>query len=89
MPCFERSLKADSRPGSAILNWLWLSLASHHLGEKEQARRWLDKANRWLDRLGDAMPASAESTLGLHLHNWLEAQALRREASALFSPLAK
>jgi serine/threonine-protein kinase len=89
MPCFERSLKADERPGSAVLNWLWLSLASHNLGEKEQARRWLDKANRWLDRLGDAMPANAESTLGLHLHNWLEAQVLRREASALFSPPAK
>jgi hypothetical protein len=29
------------------------------------------------------MPARAEEELGLHLHNWLEAQVLRREAEAL------
>jgi tetratricopeptide (TPR) repeat protein len=37
------------------------------------------------------MPASAQVTLGLHLHNWLEAQVLRREADALLGtrPAAK
>jgi hypothetical protein len=28
------------------------------------------------------MPAGAEQELGLHLHNWLEAHVLRREAEA-------
>jgi hypothetical protein len=29
------------------------------------------------------MPARAEEELGLHLHNWLEAHVLRREAEVL------
>jgi hypothetical protein len=29
------------------------------------------------------MPARAEEESGLHLHNWLEAHVLRREAEAL------
>ena len=29
------------------------------------------------------MPARAEEEFGLHLHNWLEAHVLRREAEAL------
>jgi hypothetical protein len=29
------------------------------------------------------MPARADEELGLHLHNWLEANVLRREAEAL------
>jgi hypothetical protein len=29
------------------------------------------------------MPARAEQELGLHLHNWLEAHVLRREAETL------
>jgi hypothetical protein len=32
------------------------------------------------------MPARAEEELGLHLHNWLEAHVLRREAEALIQP---
>jgi hypothetical protein len=31
-------------------------------------------------------PARADEELGLHLHNWLEAHVLRREAEALLSP---
>jgi hypothetical protein len=32
------------------------------------------------------MPPRTEEVLGLHLHNWLEAHALRREAEALLGP---
>jgi hypothetical protein len=32
------------------------------------------------------MPDRADEELGLHLHNWLEAHALRREAEALMRP---
>ena len=82
-PLFERSLKVEPRPGAAVVNWLWLALASHKLGDKEKARHWLDKAATWLDGIGDELPANADGLLGLHHHNWLEAPVLRREAQAL------
>src|SRR5262249_10805559 len=80
------SLHADARPGRAVLNWLWLALVHHGLGEPEEARQWLDRAARWLDRHRAGMPRYAEGTLGLHLHNWLEAHVLRREAEARLGP---
>src|SRR5262249_29515496 len=78
----HRSLSADDRPGAQVLNWLWLALAYQRLGKPDEAQRWLDRANRWLDQLGDEMPINADR-LGLHLHNWLEAHLLRKEAAAL------
>ena len=86
VPLFERSLRADSQPGKAVLNWLWLALAQQHLGKSEEGRRWLDKATAWLDQYRGGMPGGAEQELGLHLHNWLEAHVLRREAEALIRP---
>jgi hypothetical protein len=86
---FEQSLEADAKPGRAVLNWLWLALANHRLGNPEEARRWLVKAQAWLDQFTDGMPARAELELGLHLHNWLEAHVLRREAEALIQPTGR
>jgi hypothetical protein len=83
MPLFEESLQADPKSGRAVLNWLWLALADRRLGQAEEARRWLDKAQAWLDQYRDGMPARADEELGLHYHNWLEAHVLRREAEAL------
>jgi tetratricopeptide (TPR) repeat protein len=83
VPFFEQSLQADPRPGSAVLNWLWLALAKQRLGKAEEARRWLNKAQGWLDQYHDGMPARAEEEFGLHLHHWLESHVLRREAEAL------
>jgi tetratricopeptide (TPR) repeat protein/tRNA A-37 threonylcarbamoyl transferase component Bud32 len=83
VPFFEQSLQADPKPGRAVLNWLWLALASQRLGKAPEARRWLEKAQAWLDQYHDGMPARAEEELGLHLHNWLEAHVLLREAEAL------
>jgi tetratricopeptide (TPR) repeat protein len=77
---FEQSLQADPTSGRAVLNWLWLALAHQRLGEAEEARRWLSEAQSWLDQYVDGMPARADEELGLHLHNWLEAHVLRREA---------
>jgi hypothetical protein len=82
VPLFEQSLRADPLSGRAVLNWLWLALAEQRQGRIEAARRWRDKAQAWLDRYGEGMPPRAEE-LGLHLHNWLEAHVLRREAEAL------
>jgi tetratricopeptide (TPR) repeat protein/predicted Ser/Thr protein kinase len=83
VPLFEQSLRANPKPGASVLNWLWLALAHQRLGKAEEARRWLGKAQAWLDQYGDGMPASAEVEVGLHLHNWLEAHVLRREAETL------
>jgi tetratricopeptide (TPR) repeat protein len=82
-PLFEQSVKLDPRPGRAVLNWLWLALAHQRLGKAEEARRWLAKAQTWLDQYVDGRSAGAEEESGLDLHNWLEAQVLRREAEAL------
>jgi tetratricopeptide (TPR) repeat protein len=86
---FEKSMEAESKPGRAVVNWLWLALAQQRLGKSEEARRWLDKASTWLDQYRDGMPDRAEEELGLHLHNWLEAHVLRREAEALIRPAEK
>jgi serine/threonine protein kinase/Tfp pilus assembly protein PilF len=83
VPLFEQSLRADAKAGRAVLNWLWLALAHHRLGQADEARRWLGRAQAWLDQYGGGMPGGAEEELGLHLHNWLEAHVLRREAEAL------
>jgi serine/threonine-protein kinase len=89
VPLFEQSLRADATPGRAVVNWVWLALAHQRLGQSEDARRWLGKAQAWLDQYKDGMPANAEEELGLHLHNWLEAHVLRREAEALIPPAEK
>jgi hypothetical protein len=86
---FEQSLRADPKMGKAVLNWLWLALAHQRLGKSEEARRWLDRATAWLNQCRDGMPDRAEEELGLHLHNWLEAHVLRREADALLRPAQK
>jgi tetratricopeptide (TPR) repeat protein len=85
---FEQSLRAEAKSGRAVLNWLWLALAQQRLGRAKEARRWLDKATAWLDQYRDGMPNRAEE-LGLHLHNWLEAHVLRREAETLIRPEEK
>jgi tetratricopeptide (TPR) repeat protein len=84
VPLLERSLAANEKPGAAVLNWLWLAFAYHQLGRGDKAREWLDRADAWLDKLGGEMPPLPRADgLGLHLHNWLEAQVLRRELDAL------
>jgi serine/threonine-protein kinase len=80
---FEQSLRANPKPGAAVLNWLWLALAHQRLGKTEESRRWLEKAGAWLDQYRDGMTARAGEEFGLHYHNWLEAHVLRREAEAL------
>jgi tetratricopeptide (TPR) repeat protein len=82
VPLLERSIRADGRLGSAVLNWLWLSLTRHRLGEHEEAQRWLDKAGAWLDMHGSELTREAQAR-GFHLHNWLEGHLLRREAEQL------
>jgi tetratricopeptide (TPR) repeat protein len=81
----EQSLKADDKPARAMLNWLWLALVEHRRGKPVEARAWLEKATKWLKQYPKGIPAAPEAT-GLHLHNWLEAQILRREVETLLGP---
>src|SRR5262249_44332941 len=82
LPLFAQSIKVEPRPGAAVLNWLWLALAHHGLGNDVEARRHFKKGDDWLSRVGDHFPTRAES-LRLDRHNWLEAHILRREAAIL------
>ena len=84
---FERSLKSDTRPGIAILNWLWLSMVETRRKHPQEARTWFDKASDWMDQTSNGTAAYRQNVNrdvdGLHLHNWLEALILRREAKTL------
>ena len=82
----EQSLQADSKPGRAVLSWLWLSLVEHRRGKPVEARAWLEKATKWLEEYPQGIPVAPDDAKGLHLHNWLEAQVLHREAEALLGP---
>jgi eukaryotic-like serine/threonine-protein kinase len=83
----HRGLEAQPQPGCAVIDWFWLALAYHRLGNSVNAQSWLTRATSWLDGLGDQMPANA-GTFKLDLHNWLEAHVLRREAELDFATTA-
>jgi eukaryotic-like serine/threonine-protein kinase len=85
---FEKSLAAESKPGAAVVNRLWLAMAHQKLGNTDEARSLLHKARTFLDGVGRELPANSES-FGLHRHNWLEAHVLLREAEALIGPMAQ
>jgi tetratricopeptide (TPR) repeat protein len=89
IPLFEASLRARPAPGAAVLNWLWLAMAHHQLGQVKEARTYLDKAAAWLDSLGGQFPKADARAYSLHRHNWLEAHVLRREAEALIQPTGR
>ena len=85
LPFLTQSIKAEPKPGAAVVNWLWLALAYHNLDQHDEAVRWFKKADAWLDLVGSDYPPRANS-IGLHRHNWLEALILRREAKSQLSP---
>jgi serine/threonine-protein kinase len=82
-----QSIKAEPKPGAAVINWLWLALAYHGIGKHDEALRWFKKADGWLEPVGNELPSRALA-MGLHRHNWLEALILHGEAKALLSPAA-
>jgi serine/threonine-protein kinase len=89
LPLFERDFAADGRPNRAVVSWLWLALCHHKLGQPEEARRYLHRADNWLSQQEGRMPINLAGQ-GPTRHNWLEAHVLRRELETLLSPpLAK
>jgi tetratricopeptide (TPR) repeat protein len=66
-------------PASPALAWLFLAMAHHHLGDKDEARTWLDKAAAWIESPSKEKP---------HWWGWeqrLELQILRTEAEGLIN----
>ena len=41
---------------------------------------------QWFEQYPKGIPVAPDNSRGMHLHNWLEAQVLRREAEALLVP---
>ena len=76
-------MQADRKPGRAVLNGLWLSLVEHRRGRSAETQAWLEKATKWFEQYPKGIPLAEDDAKGLHLHNWVEAQVLRREATAL------
>jgi serine/threonine-protein kinase len=66
-----------------VVAWLWLAMTSERLGQKSEARQWLNQAEQWLGKYQGGMPTRPEGTIGIHLHDWLEAHVLLREAQRL------
>jgi len=84
--CFLRSIDADPRTGAAVLNWLWLTIASAVRCDEREATEWLELSEDWFRAQGGRMPIDAPR-ISLHLHNWLEAHVLRAEAIGLVEVL--
>jgi Flp pilus assembly protein TadD len=40
----------DLRKGGASFDWFFLAMAHWQLGERDQARRWYDRAVQWMDK---------------------------------------
>jgi WD40 repeat protein len=84
---FLRSLKAESLPGAAVVNWLWLSLVESRRGNKSEANNWFVKATTFMDKTSNNSTAYRKdvdrNVDGLHHHNWFEALVLRKEAQKL------
>jgi tetratricopeptide (TPR) repeat protein len=87
LPLLQQSLKADSRSDRVVLNWLWLALVEERRSKPAEALAWLDKATKWLERY-PRMPAGPNDVT-VHLHNWLEAQVLHREAKRVLTRAKK
>jgi tetratricopeptide (TPR) repeat protein len=81
---FRESMRANPAWEAQVVNWLGLALAHDHLGERDVARLWFARATKWIERASrPAARAEPYRPCGLHEHDWLACQLLRREVEAL------
>jgi WD40 repeat protein/tetratricopeptide (TPR) repeat protein len=84
---FEESLAVEPEWPNSGMNAYGLALAHHRLGQPDQARRWLERAESWLNRLDRTYAAEAPGILTgqplvpVTFEFWGYAQVLRREAA--------
>jgi tetratricopeptide (TPR) repeat protein len=76
---------AEGSTLSRTLRWLPLALAHHQIGEGDQARAWHEKAAALIDAAVRDMPKEASGPADVHPNDWLEIQALYREAATLLA----
>jgi tetratricopeptide (TPR) repeat protein len=81
----KKSLAANPRVGAQVVSWAWLALLEHRRGNAGAARTWVEKATKGLEEYPPGVPVLTVNAKDLHLHNWLEAQVLRREVEALLA----
>jgi WD40 repeat protein len=82
--CLTEAVKVH-RPKENILDWLYLAMTHHQLGQAKEAERWLEKAAGSLDRASVDQPPPGAATL-LLLYERLELRLLREEATLLLQP---
>jgi lipopolysaccharide biosynthesis regulator YciM len=95
---FDRAIQRlresnDAEPAwsANVVNWLGLAMGYHHLGQAEEARKWLDKAVKWIDEAAAKSPKGTRGAIpGLDSsHDWLACHVLRREAETLLTSKAE
>jgi WD40 repeat protein/tetratricopeptide (TPR) repeat protein len=77
----NESIKASGGSGLYV-DWLFLAMAHHRLGHKDEARKWLDKAVQWIEQANRAQGKGSAGS-AQHWTQRLQAPLLRREAEAL------
>jgi tetratricopeptide (TPR) repeat protein len=84
---FEESLVLDRDWPSSGLNAYGLAMAHQRLGQPDEARRSLDRAERWLNKLDATYAVEAPGILSgqppvpVSFEFWVYAQVVRREAA--------
>jgi hypothetical protein len=80
---FEASLRTTWTHGH-FLDWYYLALCHHHLGNHTQARQYLDMANRHMDNLTATVGGEG---VALYESDWAEAPLLRQEVEKTLDTL--
>jgi tetratricopeptide (TPR) repeat protein len=78
----EQAVQAIKQRGAEDWPVVWpvLALAHSRLGNKDEARQWLDRAEAWLEEVLDEALARPGVKSPLPWMDWAEFQVLRREA---------
>jgi tetratricopeptide (TPR) repeat protein len=82
-PLLRECLVNHPKWNGQVLSWLWLAMVQHKLGQADDARQSLNKADEWFAKNGKEMPAAAPGMAPLTSQDWLEAHIIHREATAL------
>jgi hypothetical protein len=64
------------------MNWYATAIAHHRLGRKDEAARWLKRADDWLARIDQDPLRFSEPAWKFWLGDYLDAKVLGREAHA-------
>jgi tetratricopeptide (TPR) repeat protein len=81
----EKAQKTSSPSNGDPFDWLFLAMAHHRVGHKDEAKSFFEKAKTWITKSTRDKPA--DETLGKRVswETWLELQILSREADELIN----